>query len=106
MKFALMLTADLSVLTEANSPEELDFDRAYPYDRWHVCVRWSAPDGLSYGVKLVARVNLTGTKDYAADSAYAVKFVRDELVAGNKAGEFDIIDDLVDGPVIDIDFEE
>lgn len=32
MKFALILTCDGTVLTAADSPDELDFWRAYPYD--------------------------------------------------------------------------
>lgn len=105
MTFDLILACDGSVLSTATSPEKLDFSAAYPYERWGVVIRCAAASGPYY-TKCVARVNLTGAKDYRAAADYSVKFVRDELVAGNKANEFDMIDYLVDGPVIDISFEE
>lgn len=105
MTFDLILACDGTVLSTATSPEELDFSAAYPYERWGVIVRCAAASGPYY-TKCVARVDLTGAKDYRDAADYAVKFVRDELVAGNKASEFDMIDYLVDGPVIDVVFEE
>ncbi len=105
MTFDLVLACDGSVLATATSPEELDFSAAYPYERWGVIVRCAASSGPYY-TKCVARVNLTGAEDYRDAADYAVQFVRDELVAGNKVGEFDMIDYLVDSPVIDVVFEE
>ncbi len=105
MTFDLVLACDGSVLSTATSPEELDFSAAYPYERWGVVVRYAAASGPRY-TKCVARVNLAGAEDYRDAADYAVEFVRDELVADNKAGEFDMLDYLVDGPVIDITFDE
>ena len=102
MKFALMLTSNGAVLAEADTPEALRFDAAYPYERWHVNVRWSAPDGLSCGVRLVARVDLRGAKDYRKAADHSVRVVREWLSAGHATNDFD---GLADGPVIDIIFK-
>jgi hypothetical protein len=50
----------------------------------------------------VARVDLTGTKDYRRDFGHAAQVIRDELVA--RGGEFDVLDHV--GPLIDITFED
>ena len=106
MTFELILAVDGSVLSSADSPGDLDYSRAYPYERWGVVVRHTSSDGLATFTKCAARVNLCGAKDYRKAAGRAVRIVRDWLVAGDATDDFDIRDYLSDDLFINIKFPE
>lgn len=105
MTFELILAADGSVLSTADSPADLDYSLSYPYVRWGVIVRRSSSDGLAIFTKVVARVDLSGSKDFRANADFAVDKVRRELEAVYRAGEFDWPEYLSADPVVDVSFE-
>lgn len=106
MTFDLILVCDGTVLATATSPEELDFERVYPYERWGVVVRYSSGDGLSTFTRALARVDLSGSEDYRSNADNAVAEVRRELVGRYKAGEFDRPEYLTGDLAIDVSFVE
>lgn len=106
MTFDLILTVNWEVLDTADSPDALDYSRAYPYERWGVIVRSTSPDDLTTFTKVLALVDLSGSKDYRASADYAVSEVQRELSFSHAMGDFKYPDLWPDGPVIDLRFEE
>lgn len=107
MTFELILAENGAMLSTAASPDDLDFSAAYPYMRWGVIIRYAAgyDKCAPYYTTCVARVNLTGAKDTRKAADRSVQVVRDWLIAGHATNDFDIVDYLADGQVIEINFK-
>lgn len=105
MTFDLILACDGAVLSTAPSPEKLDFSASYPYERWGVVIRVLSGEGGPY-TKCVARVDLSGAKDYRKAADRSMRVVRDWLIAGHATNDFDVRDFLADSLVIDISYGE
>jgi len=104
--FCLVLPdMDGVIVDSAVSPGELDFSKAYPQSYFEVCARYEGSRNAGGPCVCIARVNLTGSKDYDKDFAWAIREVRAELDYRDEYGDFDDPEFQSDGPVIDLGYD-
>lgn len=103
--FVLVIPDKDEIVDSAYWPEDLDYQRAYPYTLWEVHARYESCLNAGGPMKCVARVDLEGCPNFDDQFQWAVTEVCRELEWSELYGEFDDPENLSDGPLVSIGYE-